>query len=217
MDEEDLDLKSARKKPRILHEDSHTITAARGHLETAASQGDSQAMHLLGIAHYQGDPDLDITMNYGRCIFYLEQAASHGHMEAMFYLADLYLHGNAKDPSAEIDREKAIFYFEKAANLGHLSSILNLAMLKCQDESRENSERIATFSKETAIQYFEDLLTKQTDKHMLTLYYLGLLYTMNSANVETRELPVDSAPLFQKLFHIGNQQQFLDIASLSFN
>jgi uncharacterized protein len=102
-------------------------------LKALASEGDSDAMYVLGIAYYDGDLPPRNTI---KAVEYLKLAAENGHIKARHDLACFYYYGYGL-PETPIDLQKSIALFQLNAKENYMPSLTFLSSIYSNHKSVE--------------------------------------------------------------------------------
>jgi TPR repeat protein len=110
---------------------------AESKIKALASEGDSDAMYVLGIAYYDGDL---FPRNAIKAIEYLQLAAEHGHVKARHDLACFYYYGYGL-PERHIDLKKSIELFQLNAKENYKPSLEFLGSITDDGEFLKSREQ----------------------------------------------------------------------------
>lgn len=127
-----------------------------------ASQGDLDAIYVLGMAHYDGDDGVEL--DRVRCIEMLEQAAQRGHIKAAHDLGCFRFYGYGF-PEDFQDFRAAAELLEKSADAGYPPSLTFLGSMYENGEgvtrnaemARQLYQAAADMGAELGVQYLARL------------------------------------------------------------
>lgn len=104
----------------------------------AAHAGDPRAQFLMGNLSYIGRPP--VARDLKEAVRWYTLAASRGHAEAQFALAQAFARGEG----VSVDQKRSVHWLTQAANNGHVTAMMSLARLYDQGVGEPRDREAAT-------------------------------------------------------------------------
>ena len=158
----DSDMNDWENEKIAAKKDSNTTGGIVDLFKYKAEEGNAEAQWMLGKCYYSGD---GVEQNKKMALYWLEEAAGQGNVDAQLFLASLYMTG---EKDIEQDETKGICWLKEAASQGNVKAQQIIA--ECYDEGKG----VAKDMKEAAIWYRK--VAEQGDEY--AQLQLGFRYSM---------------------------------------